>query len=216
MEGSPLEFRAFDKIPRLSRECVITEKIDGTNACVVIGANGEFLTGSRNRWITPDDDNYGFSRWAHEHKDELLLLGLGRHFGEWWGQGCQRGYGLAEKRFSLFNTRAWGDATVRPPCCHVVPVLYQGVFSTVAVDEVLSGLRRNGSVAAPGFPSPEGVIVYHVALGKYFKKTCEHDDEPKNAHVKKAREPKAPRDPNTGGRRQGLTIGYAGVERRNT
>ena len=30
------EFKTFGKIPRLFRECVITEKIDGTNACVVI------------------------------------------------------------------------------------------------------------------------------------------------------------------------------------
>ncbi len=91
-----LEFHAFDKIARLSRECVITEKIDGTNASVFIGENGEFLTGSRTRWITPDDDNYGFSHWAHDHKAELLELGPGHHFGEWWGEGCQRNYGLTE------------------------------------------------------------------------------------------------------------------------
>ncbi len=208
-----LEFRVFDKIARLSRECVITEKIDGTNACVFVGENGEFLTGSRTRWITPDDDNYGFSRWAHEHKDELLLLGPGRHFGEWWGQGCQRNYGLTEKRFSLFNTSVWNDTT-RPACCHVVPVLYQGAFSTVIIDGVIAELIFNGSAAAPGFAKPEGVIIYHTALGKYFKKTCEHDDEPKNAHVKKVRDPKVPRDMNTGGRRKGLTTGYAGAERR--
>ena len=92
------EFEKFDKIARLSRNCIITEKIDGTNAQVFIGENGEFLTGSRNRWITPEDDNAGFARWALENKEKLLQLGPGRHFGEWWGSGIQRRYGLDRKR----------------------------------------------------------------------------------------------------------------------
>jgi len=56
----------FKKIARLSRECIITEKIDGTNALIHITEDGNFLTGSRNRWITPSNDNHGFSKWAHE------------------------------------------------------------------------------------------------------------------------------------------------------
>jgi hypothetical protein len=79
---------------------------------------------SRSRWITPDDDNFGFAAWVEANRDELLTLGPGRHFGEWWGSGIQRGYGLpkGEKRFSLFNVSRWGES--RPACCHVVPVLY--------------------------------------------------------------------------------------------
>jgi hypothetical protein len=41
------EFVEFKKIPRLSRECVVTEKIDGTNGVIYIGEGGEFLVGSR-------------------------------------------------------------------------------------------------------------------------------------------------------------------------
>jgi hypothetical protein len=171
------EFTQFQKIPRLSREVVVTEKIDGTNACVYIGEDGEFLAGSRTRWITPADDNFGFARWAYEHKDELMGLGIGRHFGEWWGSGIQRGYGLKEKRWSLFNTSIWGDDTVRPACCGVVPVLYRGPFTTEDVDVVLASLKTNGSAASPGFMKPEGVVVYHVAAGSYFKKTIEKDAE---------------------------------------
>ena len=173
------EFTQFTKIPRLSRECVITEKIDGTNACIYIGEDGEFLAGSRTRWITPEDDNFGFARWAYEHKDELMKLGIGRHFGEWWGSGIQRNYGLKEKRWSLFNTSIWGDDAVRPACCGVVPVLYRGPFTTEIVAETLAALARDGSAASPGFPKPEGVVIYHVAAGCYFKKTIEKDEEPK-------------------------------------
>lgn len=137
----PTEFQPFQKIPRLSRECVITEKLDGTNASIYIGDDGEFLIGSRTRWITPDDDNYGFARWAHENKDELLKLGAGHHFGEWWGAGVQRRYGLAEKRFSLFNTHRWSDALgARPACCSVVPVLFQGIFIGNYIHDSLRGV----------------------------------------------------------------------------
>ena len=171
------QFIGFGKIPRLSRECVVTEKIDGTNGCIFVGEDGEFLVGSRTRWITPDNDNHGFAKWAYEHKSELLMFGPGRHFGEWWGQGIQRGYGLKEKRFSLFNTSRWLDDAVRPACCGVVPVLYRGPFDTLEIAGVLERLAFDGSSAAPGFMRPEGVVIYHVAGNLYFKKTIEKDGE---------------------------------------
>jgi hypothetical protein len=179
-----MEFRKFDKIARLSREIVVTEKIDGTNGLIAIGEDGEFQVGSRNQWITPEKDNAGFARWAYAHKDELMQLGVGFHYGEWWGQGIQRGYGLKEKRFSLFNTSRWSDDTVRPACCHVVPVLYTGIFDTEMIQIWLDWLGRCGSVAAPGFMNPEGVVIYHVAGNVYFKKTIVGDDQPKSINQK--------------------------------
>ena len=172
-----MEFKEFGKIPRLSREVVITEKIDGTNALIAIGENGEFSAGSRSRWITPEVDNAGFAKWAYANKDELMKLGPGFHYGEWWGQGIQRGYGLKEKRFSLFNVKRWADE--RPSCCGVVPVLWVGVFTTDAISTQIERLATLGSVAAPGFMKPEGIVIYHVAGGYFFKKTIEKDDAPK-------------------------------------
>ena len=178
------EFETFQKIPRISRKCIVTEKIDGTNAQILIGDNGDFLVGSRNRWITPGKktDNSGFATWAYDHKEELMLLGPGRHYGEWWGQGIQRGYGLTEKRFSLFNTARW-TVTKPPTCCGIVPVLYDGDFSTEAVDGVLFGLKSVGSVASPGFADPEGVVIYHAASRQLFKKTLDNDSLPKSLTV---------------------------------
>ena len=163
-------FEGFGKISRLSRDCIITEKIDGTNAQLCITEEGDFLVGSRKRWITPEDDNYGFARWAYENKEELLKLGVGRHFGEWWGQGIQRRYDLKEKRFSLFNTGRWSqDNQEKPECCSVVPILYKGDFCTNAIDDVLQKLKEEGSVASPGFMKPEGIVVYHTASRMMFK-----------------------------------------------
>jgi len=171
-----MDFVEFRKIPRLSRQCVITEKIDGTNGVVHIGESGEFLIGSRTRWITPQDDNYGFAKWCEANKEELLKLGVGTHYGEWWGQGIQRNYGLKEKRFSLFNVSRWEDDTIRPACCGVVPVLFRGIFDTGIIDNVLKNLANDGSVAAPGFMRPEGVVIFHTASGNLFKKTIERDE----------------------------------------
>lgn len=191
------EFKSFPKIARLSRDIIITEKIDGTNASVYIGEDGEFLAGSRTRWITPEHDNFGFARWAYDHKEELMLLGPGHHFGEWWGAGIQRKYGQAEKKFSLFNVSRWSpprgatfpaEVLARDPrtqmmgapsCCDVVPVLYVGVFSSEAVEKTMGTLLQTGSKAAPGFMDPEGVVIYHLAACVYFKKTFKKDEEGK-------------------------------------
>ena len=170
-------FEEFASISRLSRDMVVTEKLDGTNAQVMVLDDGRVVAGSRNRFITPTDDNFGFARWVAEHEDELRVgLGIGSHYGEWWGSGIQRRYGLDHKRFSLFNVARWGDDAVRPKCCHVVPVLLRWTFDTHKVDEVLAQLSASGSVAAAGFMNPEGVVVYHAASRTLFKKTLDKND----------------------------------------
>lgn len=170
-------FEPFPSIGRLKRDCVITEKLDGTNGQVVILEDGTVLAGSRKRWITPEDDNFGFARWVKEHEDELREgLGIGRHFGEWWGLGIQRRYGLQEKRFSLFNVERWGDHNPPPACCSVVPILYRGPFTDDATIGAMDLLRKQGSVAATGFPDPEGIVIYHYATKTLFKRTFEYDE----------------------------------------
>lgn len=175
-----MDFVAFPKIPRLKRGCVITEKIDGTNAQVCVDADGSVRAGSRNRWISVGDDNFGFAKWVEGNVEELRKLGPGIHYGEWWGAGIQRGYGLKEKRFSLFNVSRW-TTDVRPECCGVVPLLYMGDFTTDAVDKTLGDLVAYGSVAAPGFEKPEGVIVFMTAARHLYKVLAENDNEPKGA-----------------------------------
>ena len=174
------EFIPFPKIPRLSRECIVTEKIDGTNALVAITNTGDFLIGSRSRWITPQDDNFGFAKWAYDNKEELLKLGPGRHFGEWWGAGIGRRYGLNEKRFSLFNTSRRHGSEDLPACCSVVPIMAMGNMEDGCVSDALESLRRFGSRAAEGFMNPEGVVIYHTASRQMFKKTLEKDEEYKS------------------------------------
>ena len=109
--------------------------------------------------------------------NDLILLGEGRHFGEWWGSGINRGYGLhsGEKRFSLFNVGRW-TAEDLPSCIGVVPTLYKGPWHMQggewAPNYWLRTLRAGGSRAAP-FGDPEGIIVYQQATGMIAKMTFE-------------------------------------------
>jgi hypothetical protein len=202
-----LEFVGFPKIPRYSRDCCITEKIDGSNGQILFeetdsfetfdgiavvgykeGVNLRVYAGSRTRWLTLHNDNFGFANWVLSNCNELSKLGPGRHFGEWWGQGIQRGYGLKEKRFSLFNVKKWmplykdmigGLSEEFPKCCHVVPIIASGDFSTDLVEQGLRVLRDYGSHASPGFMDPEGIVIYHVAGNLLFKKTFRNDEKGK-------------------------------------
>lgn len=198
-----LPFNKFRKIPRLNRDIIITEKIDGTNAQVFIedirtiteeyhdfideyalGWSGSLfmLAGSRKRWINVDNDNFGFAKFVQKFSPDLFGLGPGVHYGEWWGRGIQRGYGLQTKVFSLFNTHRWGGE--RPLCCDVVPVLYEGPFSTFTVKQFILHLARVGSPAARKYTGAvhkaEGVVVFHKPSNSLFKVTIENDEVPKS------------------------------------
>lgn len=175
------EFEAFPKIPRWKREIIISEKIDGTNAQIYVPEDPTepLLAGSRNRWITTDKDNYGFASWVAAHP-ELRELGHGRHFGEWYGIGINRGYGIFERRFALFNSSRWTNNNPPPACCSVVPVLWAGVNTEENIERVMLELKDGGSRAAPGFTRPEGIVIFHCASRTMFKRTLENDDEPKS------------------------------------
>jgi len=222
-----MKFIEFKKIPRLSRDIIISEKLDGSNGQIVVMTKEKIIlecekcdytsddfiekfclyihpenphveesdklylfAASRNRWLTTgkQNDNHAFAYWVQEHGAELVMLGEGRHFGEWYGKGIQRGYGLEEKRFALFNVSKWQNRGLRliddkqqyaPVPCEVVPILYDGPFDTNCIDRTIAELALEGSVAVPGYMNPEGICIYHTAAGQYFKKTLVGDDKPK-------------------------------------
>lgn len=138
--------------------------------------------GSRNRWLTLEQDNAGFARWVGENAEGLAELGPGLHYGEWWGSGIQRRYGQDHKRFSLFNAGRWEESTLPDvPGLGVVPIMYQGEFRQGAINMALDNLAFFGSRAAPGFMAPEGVVVYHSAGRHTYKVLLENDSTPKGS-----------------------------------
>ena len=201
---------------RLSRDCTITEKIDGTNAQIhiidtvnvfddadaldwwlnnddfrIASVGGlDIYAGSRTRYITPGKttDNFGFAAWVKENSQDLAKLGPGRHYGEWWGKGIQRTYGLDERRFSLFHNHGIKPL---PYCVSVVPKLYEGPFwpeeydwdgvRQCPVTSAMHYLKYGGSQAVLGFMKPEGIVIYHHGANVSFKKTFENDATGKEA-----------------------------------
>lgn len=190
-------FKKYPKTPRLSSEVVITEKIDGTSSAVgiyrqdevdvdsitplttVITIDGEIYTvwaQSRNRCLTLEHDNFGFAAWVEENSAQLAeTLGRGLHYGEWFGKGIQRGYGLDDRHFWLFDgyryAKMLATAYTRghmPEELDVVPLLGQGEFSSERVDAVLAQLVVEGSQVGPGAGDAEGVIV-RFKNGSVFK-----------------------------------------------
>lgn len=172
-------FRKWPKIPRWENETfTITEKIDGTNACIAIVPNDKFnnlilskgfvpqnilidcldiFAHSRTRIITPEDDNYGFAAFVEANREELKQLGIGYHYGEWWGQGINRNYGLKEKRFSLFSQHY----TNLPDCCNQVPLLEEcdSACLQCTIKDIIDYQKEYGSDCSPGFMNPEGIII---------------------------------------------------------
>lgn len=161
--------------------------------------------GSHKRWLQPASpgnkavDNFGFAAWVQEHAEELRALGPGHHYGEWWGKGVQRGYNQITRRWSLFDFR-WGQPRPehpqvradypclerKPACCDVVPVLAVGTNVKAVEQEALNRLNGTmpfdedtcepqGSWAAPGFPFPEGIVLFHEPSHTRFKVLLEND-----------------------------------------
>lgn len=201
-------FQRFASLTRFSHDWTITEKIDGTNACIIVDHDERMNLGdrefdyaiidkvgpyfvyaqSRNNLITPSKDNAGFAGWVKNNVGELVeILGEGRHFGEWCGAGIQRRYGLTTKKFALFNTHRWRDLAGHPDGgliggqLTVVPVLAEGYMDNPggAAIGAMDMMKINGSIFAPGFMDPEGVVMRHNPSGTVFKKTFDYDEQGK-------------------------------------
>ncbi len=100
-----------------------TVKLHGTNAAIVGNRKGEWWCQSRERIISPGDDNAGFAAWAHGNKEywDRIMKDFGaatdregyvQIYGEWCGGNIQQGVGLNKlpKMFVIFAIRFSKDA----------------------------------------------------------------------------------------------------------
>ncbi len=158
-------FIKYPKIPRYSdhvRLC-ITQKLHGTNAQLEI--EGDTISCySRNRELTLNNDNAGFTAFIEANKQEFIhKLGPGRYYGEWCGPGINSGEGSSEKIFVLFNY--WDDYSESglPANTAQVPLLFSGpvkreeLSSVIAIE--MAQLKANGSLLVPGYMKVEGVVI---------------------------------------------------------
>lgn len=189
-------FEAWPKTKHLDKvlgSVMVTEKIDGTNACIVFDGDGEMFVQSRNRIITPAQDNAGFAVWAYRNQEELFhILGQGRHYGEWWGQHIQRRYDMKHNVFSVFNVNRFyktgpdglDSASTRAASTSLdgyvtaVPQVYYGEYGTEEMWDAIAPLRGGVSLAAAmqgvEFKDPEGVCFYFREFDKVAKLVFAH------------------------------------------
>lgn len=187
-------YPAFGKIPRHRRPITITEKIDGTNGLISIETWDDSYTvraGGRTRWLSPgkETDSHGFAQWVQDNEATLITdLGVGLHFGEFWGHSINRGYGLpkGDKRFSLFNVSRWAGVSFDTPalgCVHIIAgeVCWESAESEIF--DALAKLEMQGSRAVPGYMNPEGIVIYQHSSNRLSKITIEKDAEWKGKPV---------------------------------
>jgi hypothetical protein len=169
-----VEFKPWPKIKRKTPLNVrITEKINGTNGCIVIDDGQIVGVQNRKRFLSSECDNYGFYSWVMRNQSELLKLGDGYHYGEWAGPGIQKNpHGLPEKCFFLFYEQRWSQDPNLPKGCFPVPLLYEGTLHPLTIEYFMSKLKQE---ADPG-TTPEGVVVQYMSLGTRSKHTFNYPE----------------------------------------
>jgi len=180
MELTPIEtkveFEPWPKIPRaILGDVVVTEKIDGTNACVIVQDGVIVGIQSRKRMLNvgKENDNYGFASYVVQNMDKFLELGEGKHFGEWAGLGIQKNpHNLDAKYFFLFNTRRWGEHHLPPEGIRVVKVLHQGEYTHDTIDRIMNELKDFSTLHEY---TAEGIVVYFPRLDAMEKHTFQYN-----------------------------------------
>ena len=196
---STANYSSFPSIERLENiYCVISEKIDGTNGLIEINeTNVRF--GSRNRYISFSDDNAGFANFFKDYEarfkdaakdittDKSYPL---RIYGEWFGRGIQRGYGLKDKFFMPFSS-FYSEKLIEYQVPNVITpnIMYTGKFSMEVVDTCMQQLKLNGSGVVKDYKQPEGIVIFFPKYNFRLKETFDgakwKDALPKSEHDKK-------------------------------
>jgi hypothetical protein len=196
-ENTMGDFKGWGSTTRENKNKTITEKIDGTNACVVI-YNGVVSAQSRKRIITPDDDNYGFAKWVYDNAGALMdTLGFGYHYGEWFGEGIQKNpLGIEGKRFALFHPTKYNEKNgyelSKVDGLETVPLLHHGQCDVWTIPNIVQDLDTYGSkvvgaartaINVPGIEEvefhraadAEGIIIWNNETKTRTKMLLEND-----------------------------------------
>ena len=186
---------AYPKYPKTHRleniNCIISEKVDGTNGLIhgIYDSKTESFKvkfGSRTRYLNPevkDGDNFGFASFylpykklfkklfnslREEHSDLCDI----KIYGEWFGKGIQRGYGLENKYFMPFN-KYYAAFLQQGSIPNIIePYIFcECKYNIQESLDAMSLLRANGSYLIPGYDNPEGIIINFRDLDIRFKET---------------------------------------------
>lgn len=194
-----MQFKPYNKIHALHKEecegilegaCYIQEKVDGANASIWLGDDGEIHYGSRSRDLFLANDNFnGFGDWVRSHPK---LKGLFREFpnirlnGEWLVRHTIGYRETSYKKFYLFDIEESGyvmpfGAMYALANEYEIPTVYfYGAFNNPTL-EFIKSLAGQSVLGEKG----EGVVVKNlefknkfgdVNFGKYVTQEFKEDN----------------------------------------
>jgi hypothetical protein len=167
-------------------KCYIFPKIDGTNASIWLGEDNNVQTGSRNRHLTIEDDNAGFTKWAVTQPNILEYLKehpTHRLYGEWLVPHTLRTYkDSAWKNFYVFDVIAVEEDTLRyltyeeyKPLLEKYNINYIPTISIITngtYEQFIKQLDKNNYLIEDGKGIGEGIVIKNYEYtNKYGRKT---------------------------------------------
>ena len=192
-----MEFRKYQHIMKLGTDEVdgilsgtvdLFYKIDGTNSQVFLKDDGTLGFGSRNREITPDDDNAGFAKAMTEDKElysELLSI-LRTHpsytiYGEWLVPHTLKSYTQDSwKKFYVFDVLDESTGEYLPykeyskilgdlKHLHLIPLMCE--LEDPTPEQIQEKLQATGAfLCATGLG--EGIVIKNYSfVNKYGRRT---------------------------------------------
>lgn len=192
-----MEFHKYQHIMKLGTEEVdgildgtvdLFYKIDGTNSQVFLKDDGMLGFGSRNREITPNDDNAGFAKAMLENKELYngLLAILKDHpsytiYGEWLVPHTLKSYTQDSwKKFYVFDVlneethkyltyKEYSDLLKDCPNIHIIPLMEE--LQNPTREQIEERLQKTGAfLCAAGLG--EGIVIKNYSfVNKYGRTT---------------------------------------------
>jgi len=161
-------------------ECYIFPKIDGTNASIWLGEEGQLLAGSRKRKLSKEQDNAGFYDWVLQQDNIDLLLNAHpnlRLYGEW----------LVPHSLKTYRNNAWRNFYVfdvvdnREPNKHLPYNVYKplldgynisyippiSIIRNGSYEQFINQLEKNIFLIEDGKGAGEGIVIKNY---NYFNK----------------------------------------------
>lgn len=147
-------------------------KLDGTNASVWLSDDGDYVcSGSRNRVLSPDNDNAGFCKWAQGNQDLFEFLCRNPNltlYGEWLVPHSLKTYrDDAWRRFYVFDVfnRAtgehlhydeWSGLLMPTNIDFLAPI---AILKNPGVDDLVKCLDKNVFLIKDGEGVGEGIVI---------------------------------------------------------
>ena len=177
-----MQFKPYNKIHALHKEecegilegtCYIQEKVDGANASIWLGDDGEIHYGSRSRDLFLANDNFnGFGDWvrSHPHLSEFFRQHPDiRLNGEWLVRHTIGYRETSYKKFYLFDMEDLGivvafDDMYKLASSYEIPVVhFYGKFENPTL-EFIKSLAGQSVLGEKG----EGVVVKNLSFRNKF------------------------------------------------